>query len=85
MAKVFSPNKQYSGVSASVTFVNGVGETKDKNLLEWFKQHGYKVGEENKTNQPEKSDPEVPATEPGTSESDQAPDTGEPDQPGAGE
>ncbi|MDF2513730.1 MAG: Uncharacterized protein K0S04_3596 [Herbinix sp.] len=34
MAKIYAPNKQYSGISASVVFVNGVG---------WFKDHGYEV------------------------------------------
>lgn len=41
--KIFSPNKQYSGVSASVTFVNGQGETDNPHLIKWFKAHGYKV------------------------------------------
>lgn len=45
MAKVFAPNKQYSGLSASVGFVNGVGETEDKDLLKWFKAHGYEIEE----------------------------------------
>lgn len=45
MAKILCPNKQYSGISASVTFVNGVGETKNKNLIAWFKTKGYKVEE----------------------------------------
>lgn len=43
MAKIHAPNKQYCGVSASVTFVNGVGETADPHLIEWFKSKGYKV------------------------------------------
>ena len=47
MAKVFAPNKQYNGISAGVTFVNGVGETTDPYLLSWFKDKGYQV-EENK-------------------------------------
>ncbi|WP_097003925.1 hypothetical protein [Lacrimispora amygdalina] len=41
--KVFAPNKQYTGTSASVSFCNGVGETEDLRLLHWFKSHGYKV------------------------------------------
>lgn len=45
MAKIYSPNKGYTGVSASVAFFKGVGETEDKRLIEWFKQHGYKVDE----------------------------------------
>jgi len=45
MAKVICPNKQYSGISASVTFVNGVGETDNPSLIQWFKDKGYKVEE----------------------------------------
>lgn len=43
MAKVIAPNQQYSGLSATVMFVNGVGETDDLHLLEWFKSRGYTV------------------------------------------
>jgi hypothetical protein len=45
MAKILCPNKEYSGVSASVTFVNGVGETDNPQLIDWFKSHGYTVEE----------------------------------------
>lgn len=48
MAKIFCPNKQYSGVSATVTFVNGVGETDKPHLIDWFKSKGYKVEEAEK-------------------------------------
>ena len=40
-----SPNKYYTGVSASVPLCNGVGETEDPYLIQWFKDHGYKVEE----------------------------------------
>lgn len=43
MAKVYAPNKQYTGISAGVPFAGGVGETDDKRLLYWFRQHGYTV------------------------------------------
>lgn len=43
--KIKSPNKDYTGVSASVPFCNGVGETEDPNLIKWFKDHGYEVEE----------------------------------------
>ncbi len=43
MAKVFAPYKKYSGISAGVTFKDGVGETSDPHLLEWFKSRGYRV------------------------------------------
>ena len=45
MAKILAPNKEYTGVSASVTFVNGVGESDNPALVSWFKEHGYQVEE----------------------------------------
>ena len=41
--KVYAPNKQYTGVSARVSFCSGVGETDDPRLLNWFRSHGYEV------------------------------------------
>lgn len=46
MAKIIAPNKQYTGISASVYFCNGIGETYNKDLINWFKEHGYSVVEE---------------------------------------
>lgn len=46
MAQIIAPNKDYNGESASVTFVKGVGETSDAYLIEWFKEHGYTVIED---------------------------------------
>lgn len=46
MAIIKSPNKSYTGVSASVAFSNGVGTTEDKRLIEWFYSHGYEIQEE---------------------------------------
>ena len=43
MAKVYAPNKDYNGVTASVPFTNGVGFSSNSYLLDWFKEHGYKV------------------------------------------
>lgn len=36
MAKIYSPNKDYTGVSASVSFCGGVGNTNDRHLIQWF-------------------------------------------------
>lgn len=47
--KVYSPNKSYTGVTASVPFCGGVGETEDPYLLDWFREHGYAVEEPEKT------------------------------------
>ncbi|RJQ42818.1 MAG: hypothetical protein C4545_04065 [Anaerolineaceae bacterium] len=43
MTKIYSPNNQFSGISASVTFVNGSGETNDPYLISWFESHGYAI------------------------------------------
>lgn len=54
MAQIIAPNKDYNGESASVTFVKGVGETSDAYLIEWFKEHGYTVIDDEATEvQPE--------------------------------
>ena len=39
--KIYAPVKNANGVYASVRFVNGVGETDNPRLIEWFKSHGY--------------------------------------------
>lgn len=43
MTKILAPNKQYTGVSASISFVNGEGSTENPYIIEWFKKHGYEV------------------------------------------
>lgn len=58
MAKIYSPNKQYVGISAGVTFVQGVGEATDEYLIDWFKKHGYEVKEDLKVPDPDDSDPD---------------------------
>lgn len=50
MAIIKAPNKDYTGVSAGVSFVKGEAKTEDKWLIQWFEKNGYKV--ENK--KPEK-------------------------------
>lgn len=49
--KIYAPVKTATGVWCSVHFRNGVGETDNPRLIEWFKSHGYKV-EEVKTYEP---------------------------------
>ena len=44
--KIYAPNENYAGSSAGVTFVNGVGETDNPYLIDWFKERGYRVDEE---------------------------------------
>lgn len=60
MAQIIAPNKDYNGESASVTFVRGVGETSDAYLIEWFKEHGYTVIEDEAA----EVQPEVPPAAP---------------------
>lgn len=41
--KIYAPVKDTNGVYASVRFVNGVGETDNPRLIEWFRNHGYQL------------------------------------------
>ncbi|MBE6058234.1 Rho termination factor N-terminal domain-containing protein [Clostridium sp.] len=41
--KILAPNKEYTGISASVSFIKGEGITEDKWLVDWFKNKGYEV------------------------------------------
>lgn len=59
MAKVYAPLEGYNGISASVEFVNGVGETDNENLLEWFEEKGYTVEREEKPKRAKKATEEV--------------------------
>lgn len=49
MAKIFAPNKQYTGVVATVSFVDGVGESNDSYLIDYFKRKGYTIEEKKET------------------------------------
>jgi hypothetical protein len=49
MVKIKSPNPSYTGVSASLAFVNGEAKTDDPWLIEWFGNKGYEVVEEEET------------------------------------
>jgi hypothetical protein len=41
--KIYAPVKDFNGWRNNVRFVNGVGETDNAELGEWFRSHGYKV------------------------------------------
>lgn len=41
--KIYTPVKNATGVWCNVYFQNGVGETNDPHLIEWFKSHGYEI------------------------------------------
>lgn len=46
MAKVYAPNKAYNGITATVRFLQGEGETDNPKLLKWFEKKGYRVVKE---------------------------------------
>ena len=46
--KIYAPVKTANGVYASVRFVDGVGETDNPHLINWFKSHGYTVEDSEK-------------------------------------
>ena len=46
MAIIKALNQKYTGLSAGVTFINGAGKTDNTHLIEWFKENGYEVIEE---------------------------------------
>lgn len=68
MAKVYAPLKDYNGISASVTFVNGVGETDNENLLEWFEEKGYTVERDEKPKRAKKTKEVTEETSEGATE-----------------
>jgi hypothetical protein len=49
MAIINTPNKEFTGISASVTFINGTGKTDNPYLVEWFREHGYEIVEDEET------------------------------------
>lgn len=57
MAKITAPNNKYCGIAAGIIFLNGVGETSDPYLIQWFKEHGYKVEEQKEAVEPENKRP----------------------------
>lgn len=79
MAKILTPNKDYSGISASVPFVNGVGYTDDEDLISWFEEHGYGVEVENTEveNKPKGKSKPKSSAKAGDESKDESDDTGE--------
>lgn len=45
--KIYAPVENVNGVYASVLFKNSVGETDNPALIKWFKEHGYRVEDQN--------------------------------------
>ena len=45
MAKIYC-NKEFNGISASVNFVNGVGDSNIPHLISWFQENGYTIVED---------------------------------------
>lgn len=46
MAKIYSKNKEFTGISASINFVDGVGESNVPHLITWFAENGYTIVED---------------------------------------
>lgn len=44
--KILAPNKEYTGLSAGVSFINGEAETENEWLVDWFRNKGYEVTKE---------------------------------------
>ena len=59
MAKIYAPNKEYTGMSAGVSFCDGVGETDTPRIIDWFKKHGYRVEEPMEIPEPETGAPVI--------------------------
>lgn len=67
MPIIKSPVPDYTGQTGSVVFVNGEGFTEDANHIEWFKEHGYEVVEDEPPTDPSPEPPnETPPNEPPT-------------------
>ena len=71
MAKIYAPNTEYTGLSASIVFINGVAECDNPNLIEWFRKKGYRIDEEQPEEvifedegEPEKQSEEQPEEQP---------------------
>ena len=76
MAKIYTPVKGYNGVSAGITFRDGVGETSSAHLIKWFSKHGYTVKDdacENVSGKPVLEDSVLDA---GDEETEEKPDAG---------
>ena len=41
--KIYALVKDFNGVRNGIRFINGVGETDDLKLVEWFRNQGYVV------------------------------------------
>ena len=39
--KIYAPVRDFNGLRNNVRFVNGVGETDNQLVIQWFKNHGY--------------------------------------------
>jgi hypothetical protein len=84
MAKICSPNKQYTGISAGVVFSQGVGETTNEYLIDWFKKRGYDVEEDLQV--PDSDDSDPGPIDPGNINPDNSdPDNSDPDATDLGE
>jgi hypothetical protein len=45
MFKIKAPNEAYTGEIAGVAFLNGLAETDNERMIDWFREKGYSVEE----------------------------------------
>lgn len=77
MAVIHAPNESYTGTSASVDFCNGKGSTDNPHLIQWFKEHGYRVEEADlEKRKPRKKKDDVPMKKDGADDSENSPEDG---------
>ena len=57
--KIYAPVKDFNGWRGNVRFVNGVGETNDPKLIQWFETNGYIVEQSNLVIEPQNDQIEV--------------------------
>ena len=41
--RIYAPVKDFNGWRNNVRFVNGVGETDNPTVIDWFRTHGYRL------------------------------------------
>lgn len=69
---IYAPNKHANGIYATVRFVEGVGRTDDPKLVQWFRDRGYRVEEEEpRTKQPVKVELAKPTKKEQTAEAEE--------------
>lgn len=75
--RITAPVEGFTGIVVGVSFTNGVGETDDQNLINYFDRHGYLIEERHEGAAPE----EVVETGDANVKSDEDPEDSQPEPP----